>query len=116
MKLMFTNAVLSAVTSSKVVVSPAAASKLTILTQPSSTATAGAAFAQQPQVRIEDQFGNLRSTDNTTVVTATRGSGSGTLQGTTTATASAGVAGFANLSYPVAETMTVIFSSRTLSN
>src|SRR5258708_6017298 len=110
MKLMFTNAVLSAVTSSKVVVSPAAASKLTILTQPSSSATAGVPFAQQPQVRIEDQFGNLRSGDNTTVVSASRNAGSGTLQGTTNVTAFGGIAGFSNLSYPLAQTAGSAFS------
>jgi hypothetical protein len=74
---------LASATSPNVIVSPAAANKLTILVQPSATATAGVPFAQQPQVRIEDQFGNLRSSDNSTVVTAARGSGTGTLQGTT---------------------------------
>src|SRR5262249_43230101 len=34
---------------------PGAASSLVILTQPSSTATAGAAFAQQPVLRLLDQ-------------------------------------------------------------
>src|SRR5258708_7896703 len=111
MKLMFTNAVLSAVTSSKVVVSPAAASKLTILTQPSSTATAGVPFAQQPQVRIEDQFGNLRSGDNTTVVSASRNAGSGVLQGTTNVTASGGIVSFANLAHNVATNITLQFTS-----
>jgi hypothetical protein len=45
---------LSSALSSVFAVSPAAASRLTIQTQPSSSATAGAAFAQQPVVRIED--------------------------------------------------------------
>src|SRR4030095_7207212 len=45
-------------------VTPSSASKLVILTQPSSSAIAGVAFAQQPQIRIEDQYGNLRSGDN----------------------------------------------------
>ena len=66
-----------------------AASSLAILTQPSATATAGVAFAQQPVLQVRDQFGNLRSAangvTNSTVVTAARGSGSGTLQGTLTA-------------------------------
>jgi hypothetical protein len=34
-------------------------------------------------IRIEDPYGNLRSGDNGTVVTAARAAGSGTLQGTT---------------------------------
>src|SRR5438093_3614675 len=107
---------LTGATSANVVVSAAAASKLTILTQPSSTATAGVVFAQQPVIRIEDQYGNLRSGDNGTVVTAARAAGTGTLQGTLTATASGGVAGFSNLSYNVAETMKVLFSSGSLTN
>jgi hypothetical protein len=73
------------------------------VSQPAPTATAGAAFAPQPQIRIEDQFGNLRTSDNSTVVSAARNLGSGTLQGTTAATVSGGVATFANLNYTVAE-------------
>src|SRR5207248_3157172 len=60
---------------SGILVNPAAASRLTIFTQPSLTATAGVAFAQQPVIRVEDAFGNLRSADNSTVVTATRSAG-----------------------------------------
>ena len=41
-------------------------------TQPSDTATAGVAFATQPVVYVEDQFGNLVTGDNTTQVTAAR--------------------------------------------
>ena len=63
-----------------------AASSLAILTQPSATATAGVPFAQQPVLQVRDQFGNLRNIANgvtdSTVVTAARGNGSGTLQGT----------------------------------
>src|SRR5206468_140554 len=43
--------------------------KLTIQTQPSATATAGAAFAQQPVIRVEDAGGNLVATDNGRVIT-----------------------------------------------
>ena len=69
------------------------------------TATAGVAFAQQPVIRIEDQFGNRVASDNSTVETATRIAGTSSLQGATTATASGGVATFANLSYNLAETV-----------
>jgi hypothetical protein len=103
---------LSAATSSNVVVSPAAASKLVLSTQPSATATAGAAFGTQPVVDIEDQYGNLETGDNTTQVTA--GSfplGSGPLRGTTTVTASGGIATFTNLADNVAETITINFTS-----
>jgi hypothetical protein len=78
-----------------------AAGRLIVQTQPSSSALAGVAFAQQPQIRIEDQYGNLRSSDNSTVVTAVRSAGSGTLQGSLSATAVNGVATFANLSHNV---------------
>ncbi len=112
----FSSGSLTGATSSNVVVGVAAANKLTILTQPSSTATAGVVFAQQPMIRVEDQYGNLRSGDNSTVVTAARASGTGTLQGTLTATASGGVASFGNLSYTVAESMKILFSSGSLTN
>jgi hypothetical protein len=107
---------LPVVTSGNVLVSAGAASKLTILTQPSSTATAGVPFAQQPVVRIEDSFGNLRSTDNTTVVTAARSAGSGTLQGTTSVTAVNGLVTCANLAHNLASTITIQFSSGSLSS
>ncbi len=92
-------------------VTPAAASQLVILTQPSSTATAGVAFAQQPAILIEDAYGNVRTSDNSAVVTAARNAGSGTLQGTLTATAFNGVASFVNLSHNVANTINLTFTS-----
>jgi len=107
----FNSGTLTGVTSSSVTVNPAAASKLTLQTQPSATATAGVAFAQQPAIRIEDAYGNLRSSDNSTVVTAARNAGSGTLQGTLTATAVNGVATFANLSHNVATTINLSFTA-----
>src|SRR6185369_8759699 len=80
------------------------------------TATAGAAFAQQPVIRIEDSLGNLRSSDNSTVVTVARSAGSGTLQGTLTATAVNGVVTFANLSHNVANTITLSFTASGLTS
>src|SRR4030095_152852 len=73
-------------------VTPASASSLVVLTQPSSSATAGVPFAQQPAIALVDGYGNLRSTDTSTVITAARNAGSGTLQGTLSATAVNGVA------------------------
>src|SRR5262249_10020941 len=81
---------------------------------PGRSATAGVVFSPQSQVRIEDAYGNLRSSDNSTVVSAARSLGSGNLQGTASATASAGVATFTNLSYTVAETMNIGFNSGSL--
>ncbi len=97
-----------------IVVSPAAASQLVIHTQPSSTATAGQAFAIQPVIYEEDQFGNLETGDNSTVVTAALDSGTGPLQGTTDATVSGGVATFTNLADNKAETITLKFTSGSL--
>src|SRR5262249_46333833 len=89
---------------------------LTIQTQPSSTATAGVPFTQQPVIRIEDLFGNLRSSDNATTVTASRSAGSGTLQGTTNRTAINGVVTFTNLSHNVPTNITILFNSGSLTN
>src|SRR5439155_2717746 len=110
----FSSGSLSNVTSTTVAVNPAAGSRLTIATQPSATATAGAAFAQQPVIRIEDSLGNLISSDNSTVVTASRVTGSGVLQGTNALTAVNGLVTFTNLSYNVAETMTIGFAGGSL--
>jgi len=93
-----------------------AANKFFILTQPSSSATAGVVFAQQPVLQILDQFGNLRSAangsaDNSTLVSAARAAGSGILQGTTTVTASNGVVTFVNLSHNTATNITIGFTS-----
>src|SRR5207244_7662147 len=111
-KLTATSGALTTGESSAFTISPAAANRLTIQTQPSATATAGTVFSQQPVIRIEDQFGNLQSSDNSTVVSASRssGTGSGVLQGSTNLVASGGVVAFTNLSYNVAETMTIGFS------
>jgi hypothetical protein len=92
-----------------------AASSLTILTQPSATATAGVPFAQQPVLQVRDQFGTLRSTangvTNSTVVTVARGNGSGILQGTLTASSTDGVATFTDLAHNVATNITIVFSA-----
>jgi streptogramin lyase len=93
--------------SNVIAVSPAAASKLVIDTQPSAIATAGASFATQPVIDEEDQYGNLETGDNSTVVTVSLASGSGPLQGTTTATVTGGVAKFTNLADDVAGSITL---------
>src|SRR6185503_16270646 len=92
-----------------------AASSLAILTQPSATATAGVPFTQQPVLQVRDQFGNLRSTANgvtdSTMVTAARGNGSGTLQGTLSANATDGIATFTDLAHNIATNITLAFSA-----
>src|SRR5206468_12638502 len=107
----FASAGVAGTTSANIAVSPAPASKLTLLTQPSSTAIAGVVFAQQPVIRIEDPYGNLRASDNSTVVTATRNAGSGVLQGTTSLGAVNGLVSFTNLSHNVATTISIDFAS-----
>src|SRR6185369_13075693 len=97
-------------TSPAITVNAGAASRLTIQTQPSPSATAGVPFAQQPVVRLEDSAGNLITSDNGRVITAARNAGTGTLQGTVTATTVNGVATFANLSHNVAGTITLNFT------
>jgi len=91
-------------------VNPAPAAKLVIATQPSSSAVAGTAFAQQPLVLIEDNFNNVRSND-TLIVTAARGAGAGTLLGATNITAVNGAAGFTNLAATAATNITIQFSN-----
>src|SRR5439155_18596438 len=112
----FSSGSLTGATSALIAVSPAAASKLTIQTQPSATGTAGMAFAQQPVVRIEDGFGNLVSSDSSTVVTASRSAGSGTLQGMTSLAAINGVVTFTNLSHSVATNITIQFAGGSLAS
>jgi hypothetical protein len=92
-----------------------AVSSLLILNQPSATATASVAFAQQPVLQVRDQFGNLRSVangvTNSTVVMAARLAGSGTLQGTTNLASVNGVVTFTNLSHNVAADITIRFTA-----
>src|SRR5438876_8342095 len=79
--------------------------------QPSPTATAGVVFAQQPDLLTYDQFGVYCYQDYATMVTAALLSGSGTLHGTTTEQAIGGEATFTDLSYNIANTITLLFSS-----
>src|SRR5439155_948183 len=87
------------------------AASLAIQTQPPTTVSAGVTFSPAPAIRILDAFGNLRSGDSSTVVTVARSAGSGTLQGTLTATAANGVATFANLSHNLATTISLNFTA-----
>lgn len=102
---------LTAVQTEILTVTPSAATDITIVTQPSSNAVAGTAFASQPVIHIVDTYGNIVTTDNFTQITATRNSGTGTLQGTTTITASGGIATFSNLSHNVANNIDLSFSA-----
>ncbi|MEI6575705.1 MAG: YDG domain-containing protein [Bacteroidota bacterium] len=94
-----------------IVVTNGVATKLYIATQPSSAATAGVNFAQQPVIRIEDHLSNLVVNDNSTIITAARSTGTATLQGTVTKTAVSGVASFSGIFYTKAESITLGFTA-----
>ena len=87
-----------------------AGTKLAIATQPSTTAVVRVPFAQQPVIRIEDQFGNLRNND-TWNVTAARNAGDGELEGTTSVGAVGGVATFTDLANTAVGDITITFFS-----
>jgi fibrillarin-like rRNA methylase len=80
----------------KITVSVGAANKLVVTTQPSPSTVTGIAFAQQPIVQIQDAAGAVVTSgpDSTLVVTVALTTGTGTLSGTLTKTAIAGVADF----------------------
>lgn len=99
-----------------ITVTPSTATDLFIATQPSTNSVAGTTFGVQPIVHIRDTYENIITTDNFTQVTATRTTGSGDLQGTTTVTAINGVATFTNLSHNVANSIDITFSASGLPN
>ncbi len=87
-----------AVTSSIISVNPSAATQMKVTQQPSSTASVGIPFVQQPNVTIADVYGNTVA-GYPTAVLATETAG-GNLNGTPTAAAATpanGVAGFSGL-------------------
>jgi hypothetical protein len=102
---------LTAGASNEIVVSAAEPAKLVMQSQPSPTATAGVAFQTQPVVYEEDQFGNLETDDNMTVVAVSPATGAGPLQGTQSVMVAGGVATFTNLADTKAETITLKFTS-----
>jgi hypothetical protein len=84
-------------TSGSFTISPAAASKLVLATAPGAT-TAGKAISPAVVVDIEDAYGNIVTTNTSSVTISLAGSPVGaTLTGTTTVAAKAGVAAFSNL-------------------
>ena len=87
---------LTGATSNSFTVNAAAASQLVFTTQPSASTVAGVAFAQQPVVKIEDQYGNVvtSGSDSSVSVALTLTTGTGTLGGITSMSAVNGVADF----------------------
>ncbi|MEX0899224.1 MAG: IPT/TIG domain-containing protein [Gammaproteobacteria bacterium] len=100
-RLRATGAGVTAVNTTTFDITAAAANRFAFAQQPTNT-VAGQAIGggSGVTVRVEDQFGNVVSTDNATQVTVAIAAnpGGGTLSGTATATAVAGVASFSNLS------------------
>lgn len=95
-----------------IALSAGSGSKLAVVTQPSSTAPNGAAFAQQPSVRLLDASDNPVLQAGVTI-TAAIATGSPALGGTTSAITDAnGIATFTNLSITgTAGTRTLLFAS-----
>ncbi len=85
--------------SGRVTVGFGAVNKLEFTTPPSSSTVAGVAFATPPVVKIQDASGNTITTgaDSTASVTLTLVTGTGTLGGTVTMTAVAGVVDFSGM-------------------
>ena len=113
--LVFSGGGLTSAPTGTITVGPAAASQLVIATPPSTAATAGTAFPTQPVIEEKDNFGNLETGDDTTLVTAALASGTGPLQGTKAITVQGGVATFTDLADDLAETITLSFSGGGLS-
>ncbi len=113
-RLTASSAGLSSAVSNSFTISAGPPVRLKVQTEPSATATAGIPFTRQPVLWVIDAGGNHVIADNSTVVTAARLGGSGTLQGTLSATSVKGVATFANLSHTVANTITIVFNSGAL--
>ncbi len=97
-KLSASGASLTGVTSSTFDITAGTASTLVFSTQPGG-GTAGLAWSQQPVLIVQDAFGNTVTTSSASI-TLVMGTnpGSGSLSGTTTVTASSGVATFSGLS------------------
>ncbi|MGA3066468.1 MAG: S53 family peptidase [Tepidisphaeraceae bacterium] len=104
-----TDAPLAGATSDPFTVNAASSvNKLVFVTGPSN-ATAGVAIDPSVQVDIEDQFGNIIGTDNSSVTLAVN-SGLGALGGTATVSAAGGQATFGNLVLDTAGSYTLTAS------
>jgi len=101
-----------------VTVTPGAATKLAMYTQPAHTTTqaiAGVVFSTQPKVSVQDQWGNITTDDDVSIITAERGSvGTDVLMGTLTATVTDGIATFSDLNYRKSENVNMLFTTGTL--
>ncbi len=98
---------LAAASSKSITVTPGAATRLAVTSQPPSTVMAGAGFGLT--VAVEDAFGNVVTNFTGSIsLTLSGGNGPAHLSGTSTKTVKAGVAAFAGLSILTAATGYVI--------
>ena len=98
---------LTGATTGNIAVSPAAASQFVLLQSPT-TAIAGQALNPSLQVAVEDPFGNIVTTDTSTVtITVTNGPGGLAAGSTTSLAAVNGVANFGNLVFDTAGSYTL---------
>ncbi len=95
---------------------PNAPSKLAIAIPPPTSAPAGQSFPDQPTLKVEDEFGNLETSDSSTMLTVGLDSGSGPLQGAVAATVNGGIAMFSNLFDNRAEIISLKFTSGNLAD
>jgi len=93
-------------------VNPATASKVVYSVQPGNV-TVGAVESPSIVVDVEDQYGNLVQSDNSTVRLAVA-SGPGSISGTVTAIASGGIATFSNIILSTAGNYTLTASDGSL--
>jgi len=111
-----TNGFVTAVTSANFVISPGSAAKLDFLQVPTS-ATAGVAISPAVTVQVEDQYGNVVTTDvskiTATLDTAPTGA---TLSGTATIAAVKGVATFSTLALNTAGSYKIKFADASLTS
>ena len=110
----FAGATFTAGPSNNIFISPGPAAHLVIQTPPYASVTAGNPLTDPIVIDEEDQYGNIETGDNSTVVTASLNSGAGSLDGTKTSTVTAGVASFNDLEDNVAGTLSLKFAAGTL--
>ncbi len=101
---------LNSVPSGTITVIPGVANNLAFDTSPSASVTAGVVLAQQPVVKMVDIYGNTVTSFSGNELVASRGTGTGTLQGDVDVNFSAGIATFTNLSHQVADDITINFN------
>ncbi len=113
-QLTFTGTNLTGVSSSPIGLSAGAASRLVVVSQPSSPTPSGAPFALQPQVQVQDAAGNAVAGSGRSVTAAINSGPGGTLgsSGRTVTTDGAGLASYTTLAItgPVGN-YTLLFSS-----